>query len=124
MSVPDTDTKGPTHAEYANVVVPVKVTVVPVFNPVRSKVFPAGTAIDDIVMEVYEAFAEATSLKLLIVMDCPFTTAAKANARLKRVFAAIVTSSCFDGRKMVRLEVKEALYLGGLGLQLILEGSF
>ena len=123
MSVPDTETKGPTHSEYANVVVPVKVTVVPVFNPVRSRVLPAGTAIDDIVIEVYDAFAEATSLKLLMVMELPFTTAAKANARLKRVFAAIMMSLGRCVKKMVRSEA-EARLLGGLYLQLILDLSF
>lgn len=50
-------------------VVPVKVMVVPVFNPVRSRVLPAGTAIDEIVIDVYEAFAEATSSNELIVID-------------------------------------------------------
>jgi hypothetical protein len=88
------------------VVVPVKVTVVPVFNPVRSRVLPAGTAIDEIVMDVYEAFAEATSSNELIVMEEPFTTAANASARRKRDFAAIISFLDRDAIETVGSETK------------------
>lgn len=124
ISFPDTDTKGPAHSEYAKVVVPVKVTVVPSFNPVRSRVFPAGTDIDEIVMSVFEDFAEATSSKLLMVIDCAFTAAAKATARLKRAFVAgIVTFLDTDEIEMVRPGV-ETCFFGGPYFYLILERSF
>jgi hypothetical protein len=88
------------------VVVPVKVMVVPVFNPVRSRVLPAGTAIEEIVIDVYEAFAEATSSNELIVIDWPFTTAANARARPKRDFAVILAFLDRDAMKTVGLETK------------------
>jgi hypothetical protein len=57
--VPLTETSGPAHSLYPNVVVPAKVIVVPDLTLVRSRVVPAGTDIPLIVIAVQDATAAA-----------------------------------------------------------------
>lgn len=67
MLVPETEMRGPSHSLYPKVVVPWKVTVVPDFKPVRSRVVPAGTVMPLMTMLLQEALfliAVAASVKV------------------------------------------------------------
>ena len=67
MLVPETEMRGPAHSLYPKVVVPWKVTVVPDFKPVRSRVVPAGTVMPLMTISVQEALfliAVAASVKV------------------------------------------------------------
>lgn len=44
MLVPETEIKGPDHSSYPKVVVPSKMTLVPLVSLVKSRVVPDGTA--------------------------------------------------------------------------------
>lgn len=55
MEVPETDTSGPDHSSYPKVVVPSKMTWVPVVRPVRSRVVPEGTAMADKTIVAHDA---------------------------------------------------------------------
>jgi hypothetical protein len=61
MLVPETEIKGPDHSSYPKVVVPVKITLVPLVSLVKSRVVPAGTTRLDKVIVEQEALPLATA---------------------------------------------------------------
>lgn len=70
MSVPDTEMRGPLHSSYPKVVVPSKMTCVPLVSLVRSSVVPDGTAIlfkTIVAHDVFDLLALAAFVKVHVV---------------------------------------------------------
>lgn len=78
--VPETEIRGPCHSLYPNVVVPWKVTVVPSWRLVKSRVDPAGTVMSLMTIEVQAALLLMTEAQSVNVQAPRLAGAAATNA--------------------------------------------